>query len=224
MTYIDVINDKKINDIYLKIKNNSNYYMDHAIKHRDNVINYCKKLIDIFNIDKAIANNILIAASLHDIGRIKIIGEDNHAELSSIFAKEYLKDKIDSSDINFICNLISKHSGFKERTFYEEVLYFSDKMDFTKDRLEDNYRKKYEFVSILESLEEVLFEICDGTLVVKFITDGTISINDLVKEKRKYDIGIEYNVSSIAAMKNLSYRIYWDNNIIFEGNEKIELI
>lgn len=113
MTYIDVINDKKINDIYLKIKNNSNYYVDHAIKHRDNVINYCKKLIDIFSIDKAIANNILIAASLHDIGRIKIIGEDNHAELSSILAKEYLKDKIDSSDINFICNLISKHSGFR---------------------------------------------------------------------------------------------------------------
>lgn len=222
MNYLNIINDSKINNIYSKIQKQSNYYMDHSKKHRDNVINYCKTLIDIFQIEPKVAKKILIAASLHDIGRLN--PNNNHAESGATFARAYLENKLPIEDVNFICNLIKMHNGFKDRTFYQEILYFADKLDFTKNRLEDNYKEKYGFTSVLESIKKIHLEINNQTLIVKIITDNTISIKDLIKEKRKYDIGMEYNVSSIASMKNLKYEIYWDNNIIFKGNKKIELI
>lgn len=222
MNYLDIINDSKINELYLKIKENSNYLMDHAIKHRDNVINYCKKLIKVFEIDDNTANNQLIAASLHDIGRA--YNDEEHAHSSAEFALKYLEDKLSKDDVNFIYRIINNHSGFKDRDFYEEILYFADKIDISKDRLEENYKEKYNTTSIMESIQNIDFKIEDNTFKVLFKTDKTISFENFKTEKKKYNIGIIYNVSLISNQKNLKYQIYWDEKLVSEGTGKASLL
>lgn len=223
MTYKDIINDSTINNLYMKIKKESSKYKDHSIKHRDNVIFYCKKLIDLFEIPKEKANQILIAASLHDIGRSENNKDIKHAILSSIFAKNYLKDKLPEQEIDTICKMIELHSGIKERTLYQEILFFADKMDFTKNRLQDNYQEKLGKVSIMESINELLFEKENDYFILKILTNKTKNIEDLYEEMNKYKKYLEYYVSSIAEKNNLKYKIYWDEKLMYEGNKKIQL-
>lgn len=83
-----------------------------------------------------------------------------------------------------------------KRIFFEWGWCFNDKMDFYKNRLENNYYEKYGNNLVLEHLLKVNFSICNDVFIVKFITDGSIVFEDLFKEKLRYGVSIQYNVFS----------------------------
>jgi hypothetical protein len=77
---------------------------------------------------------------------------------------------------------------------------------------------------VLENINNVDFEIKDNKFIFRICSDGSISFDDLIEEKKNYDIGIQYNVSVIAdAMKLSGYLIYFDDKLLFEGDKIFEI-
>ncbi len=214
--YKKILKDKKIIKEYEKIDNVNNYYMSHGLKHIKSVVKTCEKLSKALFLSKDDTNNLLISASLHDIGASN--GRDNHANKSAEFSREYLKDKVDNVNIEVIYKIIDRHSWESPKeNLLEVLLCFADKMDFTKDRLEDDYQVKYNFKSVLENLLSIDFEITENNLIVRFTTNGDLTLERLCEEKEKYDKGIEMNTSTLANWLNKKYKIYFDNKLIFNS-------
>ena len=188
-----------------------------SLKHIENVIENCKQLIEIFKIDEKIANNILIAAVLHDIGRYFILDYKKykkiikHSKVSEKFARVYLNNKVELKDIEFICELIEKHGGEKERNFYQELFNFADAIDITKKRLLDDYEEG-EKINVIYHIEEVLFGIKYNKLYINFITDENVTPEDLLKKSKMYN-RILSSIKALAEIKNLEYQLFWNSEI-----------
>ena len=181
------------------------------------------KFLEIVDIDDRDKNNLFISAVLHDIGRG--IDNNNHRQASSLFAMKYLEDKLDKDDIDVICNIINNHSWRSEKnSLLENILCFCDKIDFSCSRLENNYRDKYGFVSVLEHIKDICFFKKDNCFVFRICTDGSIVYDDFISEKENYDIGLKYNVSVISNVLGLnSYKIYFDDVLIYNDNKIFEI-
>lgn len=213
ITYQNILNDNLIIEEYKKIDKINNFYMSHGLKHINNIINNCKKLADIIKLSEQDKNNLLIAVTLHDIG----LSTDraNQANKSTNFAKSYLKNKLSNEDIEFIYNIIDRHSWkIPKDNSLEVICCFADKIDFSKNRLEDNYQEKYNFKSILEHITDIIFEIKNNTFIFKVITDNNLTIEKLFKEKKRYDEGIIFNVSTLANWLNMNYEVCFSNKLL----------
>ena len=222
LTYQDILEDKEIIKLINKIDSESAFYMSHGRKHINSILRIIDKVCDTFNITDKDRNLIKIAGVLHDIGRS--ISNDNHDEESTVFASNYLRNKLSNEYIEKVLSMIKNHSSHSTREDnLDKILYFADKIDFSRDRLEDNYQEKYGFSSVLDHIIGFDFNIENDYFVNKIKTDGTITLADLVGEKYKYDIGIQYNTSELANAFGYKYKIYWDNNLLFVGDKLFEL-
>lgn len=223
ISYKDVLNDSKIKEYIDMIDRNNNFYMSHGKNHINSLICIIDKFLELVDINENDKNNLYISAIFHDIGRA-FVG-DNHSLASSKLAKEYLSGKLNDNDINIICNIIKNH-GWKNKkeNLLENILCFCDKVDFSVKRLEDYYSEKYGFKSVLEDIKNIEFNIVDDSFIFKICTNGNIVFEDILKEKKNYDIGIQYNVSVIANVLNLKrYLIYFDDLLLYSGNQIFEI-
>lgn len=156
MNYIDFLNDPKVVEAYQKIDETNTEKFNHGMKHVKNVCNIMNDLCTLFNIEKEEKEALMIAAALHDIGIVE--GRDNHAAKSRKYIEENFSDELQNNRYyNEILTAIESHSDIREGdTFFTQLLQAADKFDFTKNRLEDNYREKYEYI-FTEEIESINF-------------------------------------------------------------------
>ena len=219
ITIQDILNDEIILSNYAKIDAQNTYPFNHGLKHVKNVASIMQKLINSLNINENEANNLLITAILHDIGQVE--GRINHGLKGRKFAEGYLKDKLKEDDLEKVLAAIEFHDQKVNQIdlpLFTNLVCFSDKMDFTSNRLEENYQEKFCYIAY-ENVEEVNFEIKDNYFILKINTDGKITAEDLLSEKIFF-FKVITAVATLAKKLELQFKIYVDSQKL--TNEQIE--
>ena len=185
--YEKLLKEEYVFNLYNGIENNKRIPISHGHLHINNVLGYCKKLADIFNLTNKEREELLTSAVMHDVAQAFL--QDNHAYNGALIVKEmleknesidrdYIKSKV---DIDRVCNIIKNHSG-KKKEEYEDVLscllILADKLDITKDRLKPRY-KEFDFLWHMEDIDEVDVEFEDNILKVIICTNKQISFEHL---------------------------------------------
>ena len=185
--YEKLLKEEYVFNLYNGIENNKRIPISHGHLHINNVLGYCKKLADIFNLTNKEREELLTSAVMHDVAQAFL--QDNHACNGALIVKEmleknesidrdYIKSKV---DIDRVCNIIKNHSG-KKKEEYEDVLscllILADKLDITKDRLKPRY-KEFDFLWHMEDIDEVDVEFEDNILKVIICTNKQISFEYL---------------------------------------------
>lgn len=215
LKYEELLNSLEIIDIYNKIDKTNNYYKNHGTKHMKNVVKISNKLIDLFNIDENEKNNILIAAILHDIGRV--VDDETHAYQSKIMAEKIIHNKVEINDEKYILKMIENHGRDKidkRNTIGEEILFLADKMDMSRERLEDDYQLKYNIKSGLEYIQSIDFRKQENILIVIANSNNTITLQEFEKIEPKFILELNSICKDFTYKMNLQYKIYFDNQII----------
>ena len=184
-----LLKEEYVVNLYNGIENNSRIPISHGFRHINNVLNYCKKLADIFKLTSREREELLTSAVMHDVAQAFL--QPNHAYNGAFMVKEmlennesidpaYIKEKI---DIERVCNIIKNHGG-KKREEYEDVLscllILADKLDITKDRLKPRY-KEFEFLWFMESIEKIDIQLENNIFKIIIITSEKTSFSELNK-------------------------------------------
>ena len=187
--YEQLLKEAYVINLYNGIENNSRIPISHGFIHIHNVLNYCKKLADIFNLNDNEKEELFTAALLHDVAQAFL--QPNHAYNGAFIVKEmlihnetidplYIQSKI---DIDRVCNIIKNHGG-KKAEEYDDILscllILADKLDITKDRLKPRY-KEFEFLYFMENIEKVDIVLEDSVLKIIIFTNN-ISFEELNKK------------------------------------------
>ncbi len=209
--YTDVISEQDIINKYdyIEYKNNSNISM--GMKHINNVIDICKKLSTILELDEETKNNLLIAAALHDIGKISDIKDHNYQSFNYSF--DYLRYRVDTKSRNIITGTILRHSNESEGLL-ENLLSLANALDITRKRLldpfklEDNLHNKIKDIEISKEADNIIINI--------------IGVNSLIiDEISNIDKIISY-LDNICNNYDLNYKILINNkDILLESKVKV---
>jgi len=170
MTYVDVLSDEFVVDKYRKIDKENPFPFNHGLKHIINVCNLMNRLGAILEIDKEQLDALLIACALHDIGQFE--GRIDHGKKSRKFISNYYEEKLkDNKYYNDILNAVQFHDNDAniEEPMFWTLVKVCDKMDFSKDRLEDNYRDKYRYYCY-EDINSIEFIYDDEFFGINIIT------------------------------------------------------
>ena len=174
LTYLNVLNDKQINNMYLTIDRNNRYAVSHGKIHIENVTNHAKEIAEAVSLTSEETRLLLIAGALHDIGRYFSNKGHNIAGLD--FIKDYLSDKLTINEIDIVCNAIVSHdiksAKFDEMNNIDYCLILADKLDYDRTRLLPEYldenphfnlykNNKEISVKIENSIFKVIFEVSD---------------------------------------------------------------
>ena len=127
--YEKLLEEEYVVNLYKGIENNRRIPISHGFHHINNVLNYCKKLAKIFNLNDQEKEELFTSAVMHDVAQAFL--QPNHAYNGAVIVKEmlennesidpkYIKSKI---DIERVCNIIKNHGG-KKREEYDDVLSF----------------------------------------------------------------------------------------------------
>ena len=144
--YIDILSNDKVIENYNKIDSVNSYPFNHWLKHVRNVCDIMKRLCDKLNIVGDERESLLIACALHDIWQVD--GREEHGKKAKLFTiNNFEKDLKDLKYYNDILDAIENHDNVCSIDFplFTILVQFCDKMDFSKDRLEDNYREKFRY-------------------------------------------------------------------------------
>lgn len=174
MTYENILKDQEILKLLNQIDNNSTITIYHGLNHILNVLNNIDKLNLLFNLEKETINNLKITTCLHDLGQIK--DKENHELHSQQYAYNYLKNKVDLPTLQQITSAILNHhekEKVTELSFFEHLLLFADKMDFTKNRINPKYIEVHSKKYLLEKdLLSVNFELKESTFFIIIKTNN----------------------------------------------------
>lgn len=146
MNYTDILNDSKVKNLYNEVDKFNKEPFSHGMKHIMNVCNIMNDLCNTLNIDNDMKEALLLAASLHDIGQVE--GNEGHGTKTVQFIKDNFNKELEKNKYyNDILNAIELHSNDSKESdsLFTVLLQAADKFDFTRDRLEDNYRDKYDY-------------------------------------------------------------------------------
>ncbi len=145
-SYIDILNNDKVIEHYNKIDAINPYPFNHGLKHVKNVCNIMDKLCDKLNITWEEKDSLLIACALHDIGQVD--GREEHWKKAKLFTITHFENELkDLKYYNDILEAIENHDNVCDvnNPLFWILVQFCDKMDFSKDRLEDNYKDRFKF-------------------------------------------------------------------------------
>lgn len=173
MIYTDFLNNYRVVENYNEIDRINPFPFNHGLKHVKNVCNIMNKLCDTLEIIGEEKEALLIAAALHDVGQVK--GREEHGRKSKEFVIENFEAELRNHPYyNEILEAIEKHSDsfVIENSLFTILLQFCDKMDFSKDRLEDNYKEKFRYYCY-ENIDSVGF-ICNDECFGINITTSNI--------------------------------------------------
>lgn len=188
--YERLMKEEYVVNLYEGIENNSRIPISHGFHHINNVLNYCKKLANIFKLSEREKEELLTSAVMHDVAQAFL--QPNHAHNGAFIVKEmlennesiapsYIKSKI---DIERVCNIIKNHGG-KKREEYEDVLscllILADKLDITKDRLRPRY-KEFDSLWFMENIEKIDIKLENNILKIIIITNENLSFLELNKK------------------------------------------
>lgn len=189
--YEEFLEEEYVKNIYQSIENNPRIPISHGIHHIKNVLNYCIVLSSLFSLDENEKETLFLAALFHDVAQVFL--QTNHARNGAFIVKEmlenneaidpnYVKSKV---DIDRVCNIICCHGG-KKREEYEDklsaLLILADKLDFTKDRIRERY-KKYDFLWFMDSVSKVDIELEKDNLHIIITTNKETTFEKLNDKK-----------------------------------------
>ena len=179
MNYIDILNNDKVIENYNKIDDINPYPFNHGLKHVKNVCKIMDKLCSTLEISGEEKEALLIASALHDIGQVD--GREEHGRK----AKEFLIDNFElelknQPFYNQILEAIEKHDNpcIIENSLFTLLVQFCDKMDFSKYRLEDNYRERFRYYCY-ENIDNVDFVYDDENFGINIITSNVDNFTEL---------------------------------------------
>ena len=86
--YEELFKDEYVKNIYNGIELNSRIPISHGMPHILNVLNYCKRLADIFNLNNEEKENLFVAALMHDVAQIFL--QPHHAQNGAFIVKDML--------------------------------------------------------------------------------------------------------------------------------------
>lgn len=167
-----MLSDDKIVSIYQEIDKLNQFPANHGMKHILNVIGLSEKISSILNLKDREKLMLQTALVLHDIGSIS--GRENHGYKSMLFAEKYLQDMklFSESELDEIYLAIKLHDEcFDYSLLTTKLLWLVnliDKLDFCKDRLEDNYRERFDY-SVYEDIDHLEFDFNDNNFIIKII-------------------------------------------------------
>lgn len=208
-----ISNDPYIIDLYKKIE----VYEDlnegwayHNYNHVKNVARLVEDTLKSLGYDETLIDEAKIAAILHDIGCIE--GKENHAFRSCEMAEEYFENKnISLNNKSLILDAIKLHSdGFDTENIIALVLIFADKLDIKHDRLAKagfgiNGMKELQYIN------DIIIDINNDILTVKFIADSKINIQEL--ESFYFIRKVFKAIESFAKAMKLDYKVTLNDDI-----------
>ena len=210
MNYIDILNNKNVIDNYNKIDEINPYPFNHGLKHVKNVCKIMDKLCEILDISEEEKEALLIASAIHDIGQVD--GREEHGRKAKEFLiKNFESELKNNKYYNEILNAIEYHDNpcSIEFPLFTLLVQFCDKMDFSKDRLEDNYRDRFRYYCY-ENIDKVEFIYNDDTFGINIITSN-------IEEFPKLFLEENFSKKVINAVKVLAEKLNRKSIILNNG-------
>ena len=147
-----ILKDEQIIKLHKDINNHINYVIDHGMLHTLNVLKYVDVICKVIGANTKTKELTKIAAVLHDSGRLQ--SRKEHTKYSSIYSREYLKNKLNEQDLETVCYAIEHHDreifDYNSKNDVAWILIMADKMDYTRDRyilslLEEQHKEKLSY-------------------------------------------------------------------------------
>ena len=178
-SYIDILNNNKVIENYNKIDAVNPYPFNHGLKHVKNVCSIMDKLCDKLSIVWEEKDALLIACALHDIWQID--GREEHWKKAKLFTISHFENELkDLKYYHEILEAIENHDNMCDvnNLLFCILVQFSDKMDFSKDRLEDNYRENFRYCCF-EDINRIDFIFDENNFGIDIITNDVPKFNDM---------------------------------------------
>lgn len=209
--YEKIIIDKKIIDRYeniRKFEDKTGGWAYHDLNHIKRVEKIIDNVLNKLDFNEEFIYKEKIACILHDTGAI--LGKENHAYRSYLFAKDYfINNDIKFDDINLILDAIRNHSdGFETDNLYGIILIFADKLDMAKGRL-SYYGKKVKGNKEYSHVNDIDITIENNNLKINFITDGEVNLKEI--NEYYFTKKIFKGVESFSNKLDLKYIMLIDN-------------
>lgn len=165
--------DDIILEKYRSIDKINPYPFSHGMKHIVNVVALVDKIAPIFSLTDREIEILKTCEILHDLGQVD--GRENHGLKASLFARDYLPklNYFNFDELDIIYSAIETHDEkndyTKLKTKFSWFVNFIDKMDFTKNRLEDDYLSKFGYIEYAY-IEDICFLRNDNVFIIKITT------------------------------------------------------
>ncbi len=179
MNYNDILNNNLVIENYSKIDEINPYPFNHGLKHVKNVCKIMNELCDTLKIDDEKRESLLIASALHDIGQVD--GREEHGKK----AKEFLikNFEIDLNNSPYYSDILLAIENHDEpcdinNSPFTLLVQFCDKMDFSKERLVDNYRDRFRY-HCYENIDRVEFIYDEEYFGINIITSNIDNFSEL---------------------------------------------
>ncbi|MGG7162801.1 HD domain-containing protein [Clostridium ihumii] len=206
-----IVNDEKIIQQYNKISEFEDLdkgWAHHNLEHVKNVSKLVEVLLKKLNYDENFIEEAKIAAILHDVGAVE--GKNNHALRSYEFAKKYFdENNILLKNRELVLDAIKSHSdGFNSDNIMTLTLIISDKLDIKHTRVaKEGYNVKG--MRQLQYIKDILVDIDNKNLEIKFICDDKININEL--EEFYFIIKVFRAIKTFSEKMNLTPKVFLNN-------------
>ena len=179
INYIDILNNEKLIENYNNIDAINPYPFNHGLKHVKNVCKIMDKLCNKLHIVWEEKDALLIACALHDVGQVD--GREGHGEKAKLFAIKHFENELKKHEYyDDILEAIEKHDNVCDvnNSLFCTLVQFCDKMDFSKDRLEDNYREKFRYYCY-EDINIIDFILTETDFGIDIITNNITNFKDM---------------------------------------------
>lgn len=171
LNYIDILNDNQVIKNYNRIDEINPYVFNHWLKHVKNVCDIMDRLCDKLGIVWEEKEALLIACAFHDVGQVD--GVEEHGKKAKLFIINNFEEQLKNLKYyNDILEAIERHSELDNlnSSIFCVLLQFCDKMDFSRDRLEDNYRERFRYYCC-EDIERIDFILDDNNFGIDIISN-----------------------------------------------------
>ena len=180
----EILNDEIVIKMYNLIDNEDRFSSSHGMRHIENTLKLAQKIEDLFDVPQKERTLIETSLVLHDIGQLQ--GRKDHGKRSKEFAKNYLPNKnyFSKEELKTIYSAIEYHDEVfdfsKLKTNVAWFVNLIDKLDFSKDRLVDNYREKFDY-SVYEEVDHLDFSLNENifNIDIKRVDGSKAEISEL---------------------------------------------
>lgn len=217
MNYIDILNKEIVKEQYNKIDLINPYAFSHGLKHVKNVCNIMERLCDVLKIDGEKRDALLIACALHDLGQVD--GRENHGKKSKEFVIREFNQELENNEFyEDILQSIEKHSDINDNdlSLFCILIQFCDKVDFSKDRLENNYREKFRYYCY-EDINDVDFIYNDNEFGINIITNNIDNFQEQFLQEK-------FSNKIIKVVKSLANKLNCSPVIMHNGKKWVDVV
>ena len=211
--YNKLLNDYSIRKIYDQIgvlEDEERGWAYHNYEHILNVTDLVEKILSSLGYDEEFITKAKIACLFHDVGALQ--EKDNHALRSYEYAKKYFKEHNISFDDDLdVLEAIKIHSeGFDSNNIIALSLILADKLDIKKTRITKSGKKvignrQYKYI------EDIIINITDNCLIIKFVADDGIDMKEL--NEYYFTKKVFKAIDSFSKKMNLTYKILLNDNV-----------